>query len=97
MTDNKLSLSAKIKYCESSLKYLSYADQENILYQIFNLYSQDRPDDNSENYETELSVYNQKLDRIFSENAVGTILDLDKLNNDGIDLLFSFIKNRLNE
>ena len=73
----------KIKYCKSSLEHLTDDDKKKVLYQIYNSYEQ---------------TDNEKVLRsIFSENAVGTILDLDNLSIEGLDILYLFIKKVLNE
>lgn len=85
----------KIKYCKNSLDHLIDTDKKKVLYKTFNVYSKCAPNSESENYISELTKHNQKLDMIFTENAVGTILDLDKLNDEGLDIIYNFIKSDL--
>jgi hypothetical protein len=96
MTD-EVSTQAKIKYCETSLEHLMDADKEKALYQTFNAYTKYAPDPKSDTYDEELKKHNAELDSVFPENAVGTILNLGKINDEGLDILYKFIKSELRE
>jgi hypothetical protein len=87
----------KIKYCETGLDHLVDSDKEKVLYQTFNVYLKYAPIPNSEDYDNKLAAHTQELARIFPENAVGTIIDLSILNDEGLDIMYNFIKAELKD
>lgn len=93
MNDN-LTKAMKIKYCESRLEHLLEEDKKKVLYKVYDSYYQNKPSDIDRD---KLTKFNEELNQVFSQNAVGTMLDLDKLNMSGLDILYNFIKLELSE